>query len=113
MALRTREEYIESLRRQEPRVYLGGEQIENIVDHPAFRVGINSAAVTYELGQDPQYRELATVMSPIINEDISRWTHVILPIAGSLADRGIKPSLDLCNNFKEVCHGHGWHGLSA
>ena len=85
MALRTREEYVESLRRQKPKVYLGGEQIENIVDHPAFKVGINSVAVTYELGQDPQYRELATVKSPVINEEISRWTHLMRDEQDALA----------------------------
>jgi 4-hydroxybutyryl-CoA dehydratase/vinylacetyl-CoA-Delta-isomerase len=38
--------------------YVEGEQVENTVDHPAFKVGINSAAVTYDLTNDPQYRDL-------------------------------------------------------
>ena len=77
MALRNREEYISSLKKQKPMVYMGGEQIENIVDHPAFQVGINSVAVTYDVAQDPQYHKLATVISPIINEEVSRWTHLM------------------------------------
>jgi len=77
MAVRTREEYIESLRKQKPKVYMEGEKIENIVDHPAFRVGINSAAVSYDVANDPKYRDLARVKSPIINEEISRWTHLM------------------------------------
>ncbi len=76
MAVRTREEYIESLRRQRPKVYMAGEKVDNIVDHPAFQAGINNAAVTFELGHDPKYQELATVMSPLIGERISRYTQV-------------------------------------
>ena len=77
MGVRTREEYIESLRKQKPNVYMDGEKIENLVDHPAFKVGINSAAVTYDLANDPKYRDLSRVKSPIINEEISRWTHIM------------------------------------
>jgi len=77
MGVRTREEYIESLRKQKPNVYMDGEKIENLVDHPAFKVGINSAAVTYDLANDPRYRDLARVKSPLIGEEISRWTHIM------------------------------------
>lgn len=76
MAVRTREDYIESLRRQKPNVYLDGEKIENLVDHPAFQTGIDSVAVTYELAHDPKYLHLSRLESPIIGEEISRWTHI-------------------------------------
>jgi len=76
MGVRTREEYIESLRRQKPNVYMDGERVENIVDHPAFRVGINSAAITFDLANDPEHFHLSRVHSPIINEEISRWVHI-------------------------------------
>lgn len=77
MAIRTREEYIESLRKLKPRVYARGEKIENIVDHPAFQGGINAVAASYEIVQDPKYQDLAVVMSPLINERISLWTHIL------------------------------------
>lgn len=76
MGVRTRSEYVESLRKQKPKVYMAGEKIESVADHPAFKVGINDAAVTYELAHDPEYRELSTVMSPLIDEEISLWTHI-------------------------------------
>lgn len=56
---------------------MDGEKIENLVDHPAFRTGINSVAVTYDLSHDPSYLGLSRVHSPIIGEEISRWTHVM------------------------------------
>ena len=77
MGVRTREAYIESLRKQKPNVYMDGEKIENLVDHPAFRTGIDSAAVTYDLSNDPKYLSLSRVNSPIIGQEISRWTHIM------------------------------------
>jgi 4-hydroxybutyryl-CoA dehydratase/vinylacetyl-CoA-Delta-isomerase len=77
MAIRTKQEYIEGLRKQKPKVYMAGEEIENVVDHPAFQIGIRSAGATYELGEEPDYQNLTRVLSPVINEDVSRWTHIM------------------------------------
>jgi 4-hydroxybutyryl-CoA dehydratase/vinylacetyl-CoA-Delta-isomerase len=77
VGIRTREEYIESLRKQKPNVYMEGEKIENIVDHPAFRAGIESAATTFQMCHDKQCSDLSRVVSPIIGEEISRWTHLM------------------------------------
>ena len=41
MALMTPQEYIESLRKLNTRVYMFGEKIENWVDHPMIRPSIN------------------------------------------------------------------------
>ena len=54
MALMTAQEYIESLRKLNTRVYMFGEKIENWVDHPMIRPSINCVAMTYALAQDPQ-----------------------------------------------------------
>jgi 4-hydroxybutyryl-CoA dehydratase/vinylacetyl-CoA-Delta-isomerase len=77
MGVRTREEYIESLRRQKPKVVMEGERIDDIVEHPAFKAGIESAATTFQFSQHPQYFDISRVESPIINEEISRWTHLM------------------------------------
>jgi 4-hydroxybutyryl-CoA dehydratase/vinylacetyl-CoA-Delta-isomerase len=54
MALKTREQYIQSLRNSQKRVFLFGEEIENYVDHPVIRPSINAVAMTYELAQNPE-----------------------------------------------------------
>jgi len=77
MAIITREEYIESLKKQKPKIYIAGEKVDSVVDHPMFKGGINSIAVAYDCGNDPKLEDLAVVDSPIINEKISRWTHII------------------------------------
>lgn len=42
-------QYIESLRKLRTEVYFMGKRVDSVVDHPAMRPHINSAAVTYDL----------------------------------------------------------------
>jgi aromatic ring hydroxylase len=77
MGVRTPEEYIESLRQQKPAVYMDGQRIDNLVDHPAFQVGLNSAATTFAQAHDPKYRDLARVHSDLVGEEVNRWTYLM------------------------------------
>ncbi len=76
MALMTAQEYVESLRKLNTRVYMFGEKIENWVDHPMIRPSINCVAMTYALAQDPQYADLMTVKSSLTGRTINRFTHL-------------------------------------
>ena len=76
MALKTPQEYIESLRQLKTRVYMFGEKIDNWVDHPMIRPSINCVAMTYALAQDPQYADLMTVKSSLTGHTINRFTHL-------------------------------------
>ena len=76
MALKTAQEYIDSLRELKTRVYMFGEKIENWVDHPMIRPSINCVAMTYALAQDPQYADLMTVDSSLTGKKINRFTHL-------------------------------------
>ena len=76
MALMTAQEYVESLRKLNTRVYMFGEKIENWVDHPMIRPSINCVAMTYALAQDPQYADLMTVESSLTGHKINRFTHL-------------------------------------
>ena len=72
----TPQEYIESLRKLNTRVYMFGEKIDNWVDHPMIRPSINCVAMTYALAQDPQYADLMTVKSSLTGHTINRFTHL-------------------------------------
>lgn len=76
MALKTKEEYIESLRKLNMKVYMFGELIENPVDHPVIRPSMNSVAMTYELAQQPEYEDLMTATSNLTGEKVNRFTHI-------------------------------------
>lgn len=76
MALMTGNEYLESLRALNLRVYMFGKKIENPVDDPILRPSVNSVRMTYDLAQDPAYQDLMTVVSPITNQRVNRFTHI-------------------------------------
>ena len=76
MATRTSKDYIESLKKQSPKVYMAGEEVKDVVADPFFKVGINSVAATYDAAGDPELREWSVTQSSLINEEISVWTHI-------------------------------------
>ncbi len=75
MALKTKEEYFESIRKLNLPVYVMGEKVKN-VDHPIIWPSINSVGMTYEIAQDPQYEDLATAKSHITGKKINRFCHI-------------------------------------
>ncbi len=70
------EQYIESLRHVKYKVYLFGELVDDLVDHPIIRPSINAVAKSYELAGDQQYEELMTVKSSLSGKRINRFTHL-------------------------------------
>ena len=76
MALMTKEQYIESMRKLNIKVYMFGELIENPVDHPIIRPSLNSVAMTYELAHDPEYEDLMTATSNLTGEKVNRFCHL-------------------------------------
>ena len=75
MGLMTKAEYIESLRKLKPTVYMFGEKIENVVDNPRLRAGIEATGATYELAETPEYRDLIVTHSTLIDEPINRFNN--------------------------------------
>ena len=72
--IQTGEDYINSLRGRNLKVYLFGEMIEEPVDHPIIRPSINALAKTYDLAIAAP--ELASVISPFTGERVSRFLHI-------------------------------------
>ncbi len=72
----TGKEYIDSLREMHLDVHFMGEKITNVVDEPMFQPHINTAAMTYELANDPQYEEIMTATSHLTGEKVNRFTHI-------------------------------------
>ena len=70
----TGDNYIESLRGRNLKVYLFGELIPEPVDHPIVRPSINAMAKTYDLAQ--QRPDLATALSPFTGERVNRFLHI-------------------------------------
>jgi 4-hydroxybutyryl-CoA dehydratase / vinylacetyl-CoA-Delta-isomerase len=74
MKLITSEDYINSLKNRHLKVYLLGELVEDIVNHPMIRPSINAVAETFDLAiEEP---ELATTISPFTGERVNRFLHI-------------------------------------
>lgn len=76
MALKSVEEYIESLRKLNIEVYMFGKKIKNPVDDPIIKPSLNSVTMTYELAQKDEYRHLMTTNSTLTGEKINRFCHI-------------------------------------
>lgn len=85
MAVMTKDEYIASLRKMNPTVYMFGKRLENVVDNPRLRAGIEATAATYELAQDPEYRDMVITPSPLIDEPINRFNNPPMSIEDLVA----------------------------
>ncbi|MFW2405750.1 MAG: 4-hydroxyphenylacetate 3-hydroxylase N-terminal domain-containing protein, partial [Gammaproteobacteria bacterium] len=72
--IRSGEQYIESLRGRDLKIYLFGELVDEPVDHPMIRPSINAVAETYDLAA--RSPELATAMSPLTGERVNRFLHI-------------------------------------
>ena len=72
--IRTGEEYIESLKGRNLKVYLFGELVKEPVDHPMIRPSINAVAKTYDLAVEEE--DLAFPKSSISGERVNRFLHI-------------------------------------
>jgi 4-hydroxybutyryl-CoA dehydratase/vinylacetyl-CoA-Delta-isomerase len=69
------DDYIESLRNRNLKVFLFGELVDEPVDHPMIRPSINAVAETYDLAiREP---EVATVESSLTGKRVNRFLHVV------------------------------------
>jgi 4-hydroxybutyryl-CoA dehydratase/vinylacetyl-CoA-Delta-isomerase len=76
MALKTRDDYIASLTGMKKRVFIMGQEAENLVDHPLVRPSLNSCAMTYELAQQPAHADLMLAASSLTGHRVNRFTHL-------------------------------------
>jgi len=74
--IKTKEDYIKSLKEMGGLVYYKGELIRDITTHPAFIPHINAAAKTYELALMPEHEDLLTVTSHLTGKKVNRFTHI-------------------------------------
>ena len=72
--IRTGEDYIQSLRGRDLKIYLFGELVKEPVDHPMIRPSINAVAETYDLAVREE--ELASAHSSITGLTVNRFLHI-------------------------------------
>src|SRR5262245_21113322 len=60
VALRTPEQYVESLRDGRV-IYFRGQRVDDVTRHPRLAKAVRHAAIDYRMAEDPRFRELAVV----------------------------------------------------
>jgi len=72
--MRTKEQYLEGLRKMRRNLYLNGEKIsrDDEIQMPA----IETMSVTFDYAADPKYEDLCTAISHLTGERINRFCHV-------------------------------------
>ena len=73
MALKTVEQYYESLKDLHPIAYILGEKVENVHEHPLIKHMTAAVAQTYELAHDPEGKKYLVAESDLIGEEVSRF----------------------------------------
>jgi 4-hydroxybutyryl-CoA dehydratase / vinylacetyl-CoA-Delta-isomerase len=98
--VRTRNQYIESLR-DGRRVFYRGERVADVTQHPEFKIAIDHAALDFDLGEDERYRNLAVV------DGHSRFFHLPrcaedLLLRSRLIETATKEGATLVTLIKEI-----------
>lgn len=91
MALKTSDEYVERLKKMKPNLYAYGKQIRR--DDPMLEKPINVLRLTFDLAQDPAYKDLMVTQSHLTGEPINRFTSLNLSIEDLYKQQEMKRSL--------------------
>lgn len=76
MKIKTASDYMDSLKKLTPMIYYKGVRVDDVTTHPATAPHVRAAAMTYALANMEAYEDLATAISHLTGNKISRFTHI-------------------------------------
>src|ERR1035437_6597572 len=76
MAIRSKEDYIQSIADLDLEIYLFGEKVDDYVNHPMIRPSLNCVGMTYELAAKPEFEDLMTATSHLTGKKVNRFAHI-------------------------------------
>lgn len=78
IAMKTVEQYLDSLRARNIRLFVRGQRIPagEVVDHPLIAPSIRTITESYRLASIPEWQELFTAHSRFIDGRVNRFTHI-------------------------------------
>ena len=74
MATKTKEDYVERLKKMKKNVYIGGEKVGHVDER--LLPGINVVSVTFDMAHNPEFEDVCTAKSHITGEKINRFCHI-------------------------------------
>jgi 4-hydroxybutyryl-CoA dehydratase/vinylacetyl-CoA-Delta-isomerase len=73
MAIKTPEQYYESIKDLHPTAYILGEKVDKPTEHPLIKHMTAAVAETYRMENDPEGRKFLVSKSDLIKEEVSRF----------------------------------------
>jgi len=113
MALKTRAEYLASLKRLRPNVFKFGERIEDVTVHPTTRRVVESHARAYDAALDPSLSSLFTTTSFLTQDRIHRHNSLMGSMEDVIANSKFKREM---YRLTGTCTGAlcaGWNGMNT
>ncbi len=75
MALMTPEQFVGSLAKLKPRVFMNGKRVE-VLENRNTRTVVEANKASYAWALDPQYEDIMTCHSPLVDDTVNRYTSV-------------------------------------
>lgn len=76
MPLTTKEQYLSSLKKLDHWVFIQGEKVQSVVDHPISRPPAMAMAETFHQAEQEEMKSLFTAQSHVTGETVNRFTHI-------------------------------------
>lgn len=90
MALKTAEQYKESLRKLRPNIHKFGNLIEDVATSPYTKYTIEGHAQIFSAQHNPEYKDVVTTKSSLTGEEISRYLSLIKSPEDMIANSKMK-----------------------
>jgi 4-hydroxybutyryl-CoA dehydratase/vinylacetyl-CoA-Delta-isomerase len=113
MALKTRAQYLASLKRMRPNIFKFGEAIADVTTHPATRRVVESHARAYDAANDPATAPLFATVSSLTEEKIHRHNSLMLSAEDVIFNSKFKREM---YRLTGTCTGGlcaGWNGMNT
>ena len=113
MALKTREEYLKSLKAMRPNVHKFGERIKDVTTHPATRRVVESHARGFDAAHDAKYADIFTTVSNFTGEKIHRHNSLMLSMEDVIYNSKLKRMM---YRLTGTCSGGlcvGWNAMNV
>ena len=113
MALKTRADYLASLKKLRPNIFKFGERIEDVTSHPATRRVVESHARAYDAAHDSVLSSLFTTTSSLTGEKIHRHNSLMRSLEEVICNSKFKREM---YRVTGTCTGAlcaGWNGLNT
>jgi 4-hydroxybutyryl-CoA dehydratase/vinylacetyl-CoA-Delta-isomerase len=76
MALITSQQYLDSMKKLNPRVYIGGKWVKNLLENPVTKSMVMANSMIYELAEQPENKEVMVATSHLTGEPVNRNLNV-------------------------------------